>query len=392
MAYSHDGVGLGHLRRTLNICDYISSMHSDASFLVVTGSPYVSLFNHGPRVDFLKMPSLSKIDNETYRSRYLSLSSDRLLHFRESLLLEAARNFRPDVLLVDKAPVGVCGELMPTLLWLRRRRPETRIIFGMRDIEDDPAATIRQWTQLGVRVMLEEYYDEVWVYGMQSVFDVVDEYQLSPGTRSKVRFMGYLTRRPCEHNVSSSRGVPQVLVTVGGGTDGGRVLEAYLAEAAREMAANGVHSVVVAGPDLPEAEGRRLREVASRIPSTEWIDFDPCMLCRIRQADLVVSMGGYNTLCEVALNRKPVLVVPRTRPRMEQAMRAELWARRGAVEVVDPQELTPSTLARRVSAMLESGPKVTAPDLDLGGLGRVGERFNAFWRDEGHHASAVCLQ
>ena len=323
LAYCHDGVGLGHLRRTLNICHDIGSIHREASFLIVTGSPYTSLFAHGPRVDVLKLPALAKIDNETYRAKYLALSNEQVLRFRERLLLDATQQFSPDVVLVDKAPVGVRGELLPALRWIRERRPNVRVIFGMRDIDDDSATTIQQWSKLDAFRIFEESYSEIWVYGMREVFDVTSEYQLSRRTRAKVRFMGYLARKPCTHRVSASDGVPQVLVTVGGGTDGAMILDTYLAEAAREVAANGMRSVVVAGPDLPEPDARRLAGIAARLPSTEWIDFAPCMMCRIRQADLVVTMGGYNTLCEIALNRKPALVIPRTTPHYNRP-----WSRR----------------------------------------------------------------
>lgn len=403
LAYCHDGVGIGHLRRTFNICQYLGATYHEASFLVATGCPYTSLISspgvvgdggdsHASRTDVLKLPALTKIDNETYRPKYLAMADEDILRFRESLLLNAAQHYKPDVFLVDKAPVGVCGELIPTLHWLQEHSPNTRIIFGMRDIEDDSATTIKQWSKLDAFRVFEECYDEVWVYGMRSVFDVAKEYQLSPQTQAKMRYMGYLARKSCEHPISSSDGVPSVLVTVGGGTDGAMILDTYLAEAARQMAANGVRSVVVAGPDLPEADAHRLGSIASRLPSTEWIDFAPCMMCRIRQADLVVTMGGYNTLCEIALNRKPALVIPRTQPRQEQAIRAKLWAKRGIVDVIDPTELTPTLLARKVSEAIESGVTVTAPDLDLDGLVQVRERFREFWNDkEVQHATTVRL-
>lgn len=391
LAYCHDGVGIGHLRRTLTICQHIAGTNEKTTFLIVTGSPYVSLMSHGPRVDFLKLPALSKLDNETYGAKFLSLSNEQVADFRRSLLLEVTRRFAPDVLLVDKAPAGVCGELTPTLHWLREHAPATRRIFGMRDIEDEASVTIAQWAKLGANTLFEEYYDEIWVYGMRSVFDVGDQYQLSRNTRAKLRYMGYLVRTGCDHDVPSSDGVKQVLVTAGGGTDGAHILHAYLAEGARQVSAQGTQSVIVAGPDLPQEEGRRLRSIAQRLPNVEWVDFEPCMLCRIRRADLIVSMGGYNTLCEIAMNRKPALVIPRTKPRMEQAIRAGLWADRRAVEVVDADSITPAGLAREVSRLLDSGINVTAPRLDLGGLDRVRDRFNIIFEARSSHAASVCL-
>ena len=115
------------------------------------------------------------------------------------------------------------------------------------------------------------------------------------------------------------------------------------------------------------------------------------MSCRIRRARLIVCMGGYNTLCELASQRKPALVIPRTRPRQEQEMRATLWARQGAVSVFPRQNLNPDALADRVMQLLEQAPRTTSPRLDLDGLDRVVERFQAFSCEERADAAAVPL-
>ena len=282
MAYCHDGVGLGHLRRTLTICEHVGKLYPQCSFLVATGTPYFPLFRQPPRVDCLKLPALAKRADGSYYSKYLNIPFERLRSCRESLLLQAVQSYEPDVLLVDKAPVGVCGELLPTLEWLRRQRPDARIIFGMRDIEDDPDATIRQWTRLGAQRVIEECFDEVWVYGMRCVFDVAAEYCFPRPVRRKLSYTGYVTREPCRHPVRRSSDQRTVLVTVGGGTDGERVLTTYLASAAHKIAEMGVVSMLVGGPDLPAAAAERLRRVAGRTPGTSRLIWSSRRACQSR--------------------------------------------------------------------------------------------------------------
>lgn len=390
MAYCHDGVGLGHFHRTLAICERVRRCDPASTFLLVTGTPYVPIFNLPSGVDYVKLPSLAKQGKEKYEGKYLKASPDRILHCREALLLSAAQSFEPAVLLVDKAPAGVRGELLPTLRWLRRHRPETRIVFGMRDIEDDPQTTIQQWSSNGAVHALEEYYHEIWVYGMRSVFDVAQEYRLPQGVQDKLRFVGYVVQDPCTHDLGAGRSESGVLVTVGGGTDGEFVLETYLEEAAPRVSAAGIRSTIVGGPDLPGPAARRLYGVASHFPEVEWFDHVPCMCCRIRQANVIVSMGGYNTLCEVVSNRKPAVVIPRTSPRLEQTMRAQLWSRRAPLDVILPEELTASSLADRILLLLGRARPVTEPDLDFHGLDQVYARFKTFWNGA-CDASAVCV-
>lgn len=381
MAYCHDSVGIGHLRRTMAICERIGATFEQASFLLATGTPYVPLFDQIARTDYVKLPALAKDADGCYGSKYLGISSAEVMHCRESLLLQAAKYFNPDVLLIDKAPLGVCRELMPTIRWMHRHRPHARIVFGMRDIEDDPQPTIEQWTRDGVYDALARYFDEVWVYGVREVFDPVSEYRLPSAIQSKLHFMGYVTRGGCRHP-APSHAEGGVLVTVGGGTDGEALLDAYLSRAASEVAASGLKSTVVGGPDLPEPAASRLRAKAAALHGIDWMDFEPCMPCRIRHADLVVCMGGYNTLCELAHLRRPALVYPRTKPRLEQAIRARLWDQLGIVTHLPPAQLSPEYLARRIAELLARGVRQTQHALDMGGLDRVTERFRSFWPQE----------
>ena len=87
----------------------------------------------------------------------------------------------------------------------------------------------------------------------------------------------------------------------------------------------------------------------------------------IEAADAIVGMAGYNTTTEMLRARTPAVLVPRAAPSAEQRMRARLFAERGWVGVVDPDELTSTTLARAVLDALGRGQAVSeepGPDLD----------------------------
>ena len=75
----------------------------------------------------------------------------------------------------------------------------------------------------------------------------------------------------------------------------------------------------------------------------------------IGAAQVVVSMGGYNTLCEIASQKKPSLIVPRVVPREEQLIRAEVLCARGFCDYLKPSELVPEVLRARLLNLLENG-------------------------------------
>lgn len=83
-----------------------------------------------------------------------------MVAIRSAVIEAAVTTFAPDLLIVDKVPLGVAEELAPTL---RRLRAEvgTRIVLGLREILDDPVTAVAQWTASGATAAIEEFYDAV---------------------------------------------------------------------------------------------------------------------------------------------------------------------------------------------------------------------------------------
>ena len=62
----------------------------------------------------------------------------------------------------------------------------------------------------------------------------------------------------------------------------------------------------------------------------------------------VVSLGGYNTFCEILSLNKRSVIIPRVRPRAEQLLRAEAAHKQGLIQVLLPDRLTPETLTEAI--------------------------------------------
>jgi predicted glycosyltransferase len=79
----------------------------------------------------------------------------------------------------------------------------------------------------------------------------------------------------------------------------------------------------------------------------------------LRRASALVTMGGYNTLCEALAWRKRAVVVPRSGPSAEQRMRSKIFAERGLVRLIEPEALSAERLADSLDDLL--GEPVTLP-------------------------------
>lgn len=373
--YSHDTVGFGHLRRNLRIARSLNSEIGPASILLVTGAAESGYFSMPEGVDCLTLPALRKDAGGRYGSRSLGVSLDQLIRLRSSLLTAALESFEPDVLIVDKVPRGAMGELDTTLEMLHCRG-RTRCVLGLREVLDDPVTVRREWRVQRMQQSLDEYYDAVWIYGDRAVYDPVSEYGLTPAPHVNVHYTGYLD--PCSNRTSlaekSERLFRQLslpagrlaLCVVGGGEDGGALATAF----SRAKLPPDMIGVIVTGPLMPAATREQLQRSVTnrdRFRVLEFItDPEPLMYA----ADRVISMGGYNTVCEVLALDKQSLIVPRVNPRREQLIRAERLRDLQLVDMLPPDQLSPDAL----TDWLRKDPPVRPSprdQIDFGGLDRL---------------------
>src|SRR5262249_37266294 len=102
--------------------------------------------------------------------------------------------------------------------------------------------------------------------------------------------------------------------------------------------------VLITGPYMTPGEVEALRghPAAANVAIIRMVTDVPSYLAA---ADTVFCMGGYNTPCEVLGLAAPAVIVPRTRPRLEQLMRAQRLADRGLVHWLHPEGLSPRVVA-----------------------------------------------
>jgi predicted glycosyltransferase len=367
--YSHDAMGLGHFRRNLLLARRFLDSPMVSQALLVAGTPEVSAFPLPLGVNCLTLPALRKNANGSYAPRSGGRLSD-LIELRSRTLFSALRTFGPDVLVVEKHPRGILCELEPILAWLSGR---ARLVLGLRDILDAPEAVSREWTREESFAAIREYFDALWIYGDPSLYDPRREYRFPPDIAEKTRFVGYLdptvrlreeeARLPRELGDMGKAGL--ALCLVGGGQDG-----ASLARRFARALPPGLAGVIITGPFMPPEDHRKLRRLTDRNADLRVIPFTLSPGAVLRRADRVVSMGGYNTVCEVLVAGKPLLVVPRIRPREEQMIRASRLAELGLLSLMHPDRMTTADLSRWIRTPV---PPSMVPQevVDFRGLARL---------------------
>lgn len=368
--YSHDTLGLGHMRRNLLLAEHVAQAGAGASVLVIAGSIEAPMLGTRKGVDCVTLPALAKRATGSYVARSLGLALADLVAVRSSIIRAALDAFAPDLFVVDNVPRGAEQELNATLASLRRGG-RTRVVLGLRDVLDAPDAVRAEWRRARNDDAIRRYYDAIWVYGDRGVYDLPEAYGFPPHLTAKLHYTGYLDPRgrlmsapESEHR--AARGLePYVLCLVGGGQDGAHLARTF----AESSVPPGMRRVILTGPHMHAADRRMLAAAAAADPTLRVLEFLAEPVPLVARATCVVAMGGYNTICEIVSLRKRAVIVPRTTPRCEQRIRAERLQQRGLVDCLLPADLSPGRLTARIAHALEQPPP--EPVVDVSGLDRV---------------------
>jgi predicted glycosyltransferase len=346
LIYSHDSFGLGHLRRCREIAHALVEADRNLSVLILSGSPIIGSFDFRARVDFVRIPGVIKLRNGEYTSLKLHLDIEHTLALRASIIEHTTKVYDPDLLLVDKEPLGLRGEVESTLEHLKSKG--TPCVLGLRDVMDEPSLLVPEWERKNAVSALERYYDEIWVYGLPQICEPLKGLKLPGRVKQTMTYTGYLKRHlpktGSQLRLEKIRD-PYLLITIGGGGDGEQIIDWVLRayECDPEIP---YPALLVLGPFMGSTLQTNFLRRASRLDKVEAITFDAHIESLMDQALGVVSMGGYNTFCEILSFDKRAVIVPRTEPRMEQYLRARSAHALGLVQILpDDGRRDPKTMA-----------------------------------------------
>jgi len=362
-------LGIGHVRRAARIASDLA----DAGFevTVAEGGFPVPGVDWG-RARVARLPPARALD-ETFKTivgedgRPVDAAWKKR---RAAATLALAAERKPEILLVETWPFGRRAfrfELRPLVEMARLRRPRPLVLCSVRDIlvaKDDPArlAEMADWAERG--------FDRVLVHGDPDLVPFGATFPLADRIADRIVYTGYVAppARPVAAGAGDGQG--EVVVSAGGGAVGGPLLEAALAARPLTPLAEAPWRLLC-GPDMPDDAVRALTAKAPPGVVVERARPDfPDLLARCAVS---VSQAGYNTVMDLLRARCRAVVVPFARgAETEQALRAELLARRGVLTIVPEAGLSPRTLADGIAAAL-AAPAPSALPVPLDGAARTAE-------------------
>jgi predicted glycosyltransferase len=369
LLYVQHLLGIGHLRRSLRIVDALA--RKGIRVTLVSGGEPISAPSRIAARHLIQLPPIRALDAGFKllvdgRGRPID---EELRNARRSALLAAFADEQPDALLIEAFPFGRRAfrfELDPLIEAARARRPRPLILCSLRDIvvvHDEP----RRSKEIVDRV--RTHFDFVLVHGDPAFIPLDDSFPLAPQISDRLIYTGYIAET---HGADSAAcldetvGGNEVLVSAGGGAVGGELLATAIETRKRGCLTN-LRWRLLAGPNLPEPEFDAL---AKGLPEGVVLErYRPDFPRMLRRCRVSVSQAGYNTILDILAARAAAVVVPFASGReTEQSLRAERLARRGVLELVPENQLSPERLAAAIGRAISARPETIA--IDTGGAWR----------------------
>ncbi len=369
--YSQHVLGIGHFFRSMEIARALA--------------PHEVLFVEGgdPLQDFVPPDHVRRVflppvmmDPDFSRIEGRAGDLDGLWRKRSEILLDLHASFKPDRIVTELFPFGrrmFRHELLPLLDAVRRNTRETVVACSLRDILVEKS-DVRKYEER-VLDILNAYYDLLLIHADPRVVDLRETFSRTDAISIPMMYTGFVSR-PAP-GVRERRDRRKVIVaSTGGGRVGGDLLRAVV-NGFRRLTESHLELRVFTGPFMQEADRSALVGLAAgdrRIALRPFSDHFPAELA---EADLSISMAGYNTCMDILASRVPALVYPFPQNR-EQLMRARRLEELGILRVLN--NLSEDALIQAIQAFLRDPPLPAPHALDLEGAAKTAQILTTFRR------------
>ncbi|ABW31313.1 glycosyltransferase family protein [Acaryochloris marina] len=340
--------GMGHLVRSTEI---IRSLVPSFQVCLVIGGEPIDQFEVPDGVEVVYLPALREEAGELIA---LNQSVESVKIARRQRLLGLFEQFQPDCVITECFPFSkykMAFELLPLLE--RAKAAQVKVVCSLRDLIMTQSMSEKGLARKQARILdqIQQFYDLVLCHCDRNLQSLDACFPSAHALTCEVFYTGYVAQSLATSFVQQQAlKSPRIVASVGGGRYGYSLLKA-IGEVGPLLHHAIPHQIYAfAGPFMSESEFHSLKTLTSSQSNITLQRFTPNLMDYLYGADLSISLGGYNTTMNVLSSQVRSLILPSPSPNQadEQWLRASRLAQLGAVEVLSPDQLSPSALAHAI--------------------------------------------
>ncbi|MBY3203773.1 glycosyltransferase family protein [Rhizobium laguerreae] len=342
-------LGIGHIARASRIANALVEDGFDVT--VVTGGLPVPGFP-GEGVKTVALPAVvaSNAGFSGLADADGRPAGEDFLHARRQLLLDAFHAARPDVVIIEAFPFGrrqMRFELLPLLEAIKKAEPRPKLLSSVRDILQENRKAGRDAETVA---LVKEHFDAVLVHGDPGFVRLEDTFPLTSEIADGLRYTGLVAAPPAPEPAETF----DIIASAGGGAVGAALIGE--AKKAAAMLPDNLRWLLVAGPNLPEADFAALSEDAG--PNVTLVRFRKDFPSLLRGAKVSISQAGYNTVGDLLRTECRAILIPFVAGgETEQTVRAERLQALGLADILPENGLTSGHVKEAVEKALAAQPR-----------------------------------
>ena len=339
--------GIGHLVRTVELA---SGLSEKFQVFIFSGGETVQNFYLPKEVSFIQLPAIYKEENSNSLSPVdASTSIEECFQARRNIIEKKTEEIKPDILITEHFPFGLLfeNELTSLISKVKFTNPSSKIISSVRDIieykgggeNDDYIAKL-----------INEWYDMVLVHGDENCLHLKQSFRQIDKISVPIFHTGYIVR-PIPRNIKKGTQYPIILASIAGGRLGNELLESII-DSHLLIKEKIKHSLIIFSGafqnDFKQQE-KKITELNSEDIKLHFFD-STIYLNYLSQADLVISLGGYNSIIESVSAKKTMLVYQRgfSGGNEEQDLRIKIFEDLGCLKILKPKDLNIKVLPEKI--------------------------------------------
>jgi predicted glycosyltransferase len=371
MFYCQYLAGMGHLVRSTEI---IRRLVENFQVCFVNGGQPIAEFELPANLQVIHLPPLVEEEGEL-KTIDDSQAVESVKESRQQQLMAAFDWFQPDCLITECFPFSkhrVKFELIPLIERAKASSQPVKVVCSLRDLVMTQTLSAKAWAKKYDRVseLVNQYYDLILFHSDSQLQQLEDFFPKADSLNCEVYYTGYvaqsLANSPLKGFADSRTTEPIILASVGGGRFGYDLLNAVV-EASSILSDMIPHKIYAfAGPFMPETQFLQLQDAATHCRNFVLQRFTPHLIDYMSQADLSISLGGYNTTMNILSTGVRSLVFPFISENQsgEQSIRAKKLEQMGILQVLYPEDLMGKRLAEKVMSYLNQTPVAHSFDLN----------------------------
>jgi predicted glycosyltransferase len=369
--YCQPVLGIGHYIRSREIVRALR----DFEVCFVNGGETIVGLEMPPQVEVINLPALkSDAEFQQLQSDNHLLTLDEIKGIRQQQLLTIYERIQPDILIIELFPFGrrkFDFELLPLLK--KAKSKGTKIVCSLRDI----LVSKRQQSQFDDEAcaLMNQYFDLLLIHSDPEFQRLEETFPRVNEIKSEVRYTGFVVQKSAsriEAKGDDSR--VNIVVSIGGGRVGHELIQ--VAITATELLKIPYQMHIVTGPHCPEENLFDIQQRITGKPEITLERFTPDFPAVLKQADLSISMAGYNTCMDILSAGVRAILYPFIgNNNQEQNIRAMKLEKLGRVKVIQSELLEPRHLAKTIHHSLQTS--VPTISLDLNGAEKSAEMLSA---------------